>query len=48
MLGEIDETNPECRIRFDKERADKTTNIDLQLALSESDKKLREVMYKTA
>jgi hypothetical protein len=45
MLGEIDEDNPECWVRPDPNNPDVTTNIRLQITLSDKDKSLRKVMH---
>ncbi|KAG9310087.1 hypothetical protein JVU11DRAFT_9696 [Chiua virens] len=41
-----DEEDTRTRVIFDKEGADKTTNIRLMLTMSENDRKLRTVMHK--
>ena len=45
MLGEIDENNPDCWVRPDPNNPDVTTNIRLQIKLSDKDMSLRDVMH---
>jgi len=45
MLGEIAETNKNCWVHQDPQNPDVTTNIKIQIELSEKEEKLREIMY---
>ena len=45
MLGEIDETNTDSWVKPDPNNFDVTTNIRLQIKLSDKDRSLRKVMH---